>query len=103
MNFMDIFLPVTAALFIVMASFEAFHFFLGLWVSRRQQAAAEKYYKDMAEKMGVSPEDLENAMAGMQGMGGEMPMTMMGDMPPGMAAALGTTASGNDVSHGQYL
>lgn len=105
MNFMDLFVPMTAAFITASIVVEFFHFLLGLWLSKRQQARVKEYYKEVAEKMGMSPEDLmsqmENQMGGMGGMG-------MMDGPPGMMGmpmgnVMTTTSGGGEQQHGQYL
>ncbi len=105
MNFMDLFVPMTAAFIAASLVVEFLHFLLGLWLSKRQQARVKEYYKEVAEKMGMSPEDfmaqVEDQMGGMGGMG-------MMDGPPGMMGMppmgnVMTTTSGSGQEHGQYL
>ena len=104
MNFMDLFVPMTAAFITASIVVEFFHFLLGLWLSKRQQARVKEYYKEVAEKMGIDPEEfmsqMEDQMGGMGGMG-------MVDGPPGMMGNpmgnIMTTASGSGEQHGQYL
>jgi hypothetical protein len=108
MNFMDLFVPMTAAFVAASLVVEALHALLGFWLTKRHQARAKEYYKEVAEKMGMTPEDLmsqmENQMSGMGGMG------MMEGGPPGMmggpmGSVMTTTSGGGDRpnGHGQYL
>ncbi len=101
MSFMDLFVPMTAAFITSSIVVEFLHFLLGSWIARRAQARAEEYSKEMAEKLGISPEDFMSQVEGQ--MGG---MGMMGGPPGMMGGPMGnsmTTSSGGDSSHGQYL
>lgn len=101
MNFMDLFVPITAAFITASVIMEFLHFLLGLCLAKRQRARQEAYYSQMAEKLGVSTEDfmatLEQSMGG--GMGGGMPM--MFDLPAGSELTASGTAQREE--HGQYL
>ncbi len=108
MNFMELFVPMTAAFIAASLVVELLHFLLGLWLSKRQHKRMQDHYKEVAEQMGMSPEEfmskMEDQMNGMGGMGGMMngPPGMMG-MPMGNVM---TTASGSGDNHegqGQYL
>lgn len=103
MNFMDLFLPMTAAFITASVVVAVLHFLLGRWFSKRQYARAKKHYKEMAEKMGMDPEDfmsqIEDQMNGISGMG-------MAEGPPGMMGGpmgnvMTTTSGGGE--HGNYL
>jgi hypothetical protein len=104
MTFMDLYVPMFAAIISAGIVMEVLHFLLGLWLSRRHAAKAKRYYAEMAEKVGM---DLDSFMAQLEeqaeGMGGLGMMGMMGGPPPG--AAMMTTASGKgeEKAHGQYL
>jgi hypothetical protein len=106
MGFMDLFVPMTAAFVVASVIIELLHFLMGLWLTKRHHARAKEYYKEVAEKMGMSPEDFMSKMEDqMNGMGG---MGMMAG-PPGMTGMpmgnVMTTASGSghQEGQGQYL
>ncbi|KKM91750.1 hypothetical protein LCGC14_1225450 [marine sediment metagenome] len=106
MNFMDLFVPMFFAFVAASVVMALSHFLLSLWISKRHATKVKNYYKDMAEKMGMSPEDfisqMENQMNNMDGMG-------MFNGPPGMMGGpmenvMTTTSGGGEVhEHGNYL
>ena len=102
MSFMDLFLSMTAAFITASIIVEFLHFLLGMWLSKRQLERTKEHYKEMAEKMGMDPEEfmaqLEEQMGGMT-----MPE---GGLPGMMGSPMGnimTTTSGTEQEHGQYL
>ena len=99
MNFMELFIPMFVAFVAASVVMEILHTSLAYWVNRRQAAKAKEYYKEVAEKMGIDPDDFIAQVEGQ--MGG---MGMM-DSPPGMSGmhmgpVMPTTSGGG---HGQYL
>ncbi len=108
MNFMDLFVPIFFAFMAASIVMALSHFLLSLWVSKRHATKVKNYYKDMAEKMGMSPEDfisqMENQMNDMGGMGtveGPPGMMMGGPMENVMTT---TSGGGREVQeHGNYL
>lgn len=106
MNFMDLFVPMTAAFITASVIVEFLHYLLGLWLTKRHQQRAQEYYNEVAEKMGMTPEEFRskmedqmNAMGGMGMMDG--PPGMMG-MPMGNVMTT-TSGSGEHDGQGQYL
>lgn len=106
MNFMDLFVPMTAAFVAASLIVEALHTLLGIWITKRHQARAQEYYNEVAKQMGISPEEFKskmenqiNYMGGMDPMSGSPGMT---GMPMGDVT---TTASGSGEheGQGQYL
>lgn len=102
MDFINIFVPIFFGVIAASLVIEVAHFLLELWMSRRQHARVKEYYKEIANKMGISVEELMSQMGN----------GMMGGMPPGMDMMGGggpepimTTASGSSQheGQGQYL
>ncbi|KKN00862.1 hypothetical protein LCGC14_1133600 [marine sediment metagenome] len=106
MSFMDLFVPMFFAFIAASVVMALSHFLLSLWISKRHATKVKNYYKDIAEKMGMSPEDfisqMENQMNNMDGMG-------MLNGPPGMMGGpmenvMTTTSGDGEVhEHGNYL
>lgn len=92
---------MTAAFITASVVVEFLHFLLGIWLTKKHQKRAQEYYNEVAEKMGMTPEEFKSKMEDqMNAMGG---MGMM-DGPPGMMGNVMTTASGSgEQEHGQYL
>jgi hypothetical protein len=98
MNFMDLFVPMTAAFVAASIIMEILNFILHLWVQRRTLKKMNKAVEDLVAD-GADPQMAE--MMIMQMMQGGSPGEF--EMPPGMGAGMPTTASGNVHGHGQYL
>ena len=106
MGFMELFLPMTCAFVFASLVVEGLHALLGLWLTKRHHQRTQEYYNEVAEKMGMTPEEFRSKMEDqMNAMGG---MGMM-DGPPGMMGMpmgnVMTTTSGNGdhEGQGQYL
>lgn len=105
MEFKELFVPMFFAFVAASLVMEALHALLAYWVNRRHAAKVKEHYKEMAEQMGMDPDEfmaqVEEQMAGMGGMG-----MMEGGPSAMMGAPMGnvmTTTSGGGHGHGQYL
>jgi hypothetical protein len=100
MNFMDLFVPMTAAFVAASIIMEILNFLLHMWVQRRTLKKMNKAVADLVAD-GADPQMAE--MAIMQMMQGGGPGDF--ELSPGMGGSMPmpTTASGNVQAHGQYL
>ena len=105
MGFADIFWPAFWAMMASGVAFELFHLGMRLFVGWRAMKREIEVREQIAEKMGVDPEQLD-VMADMYGGGGGFPMNPQG-FPPVEMMRPAPTVSGNteedNKGHGQYL
>jgi len=98
LGFWDIYWPILAAMVSSVAIFEAFHFSISWYLSKRQL----KKYTEFQEKVESGEIEIPPELLGQMGgsaLGGHMGM-FPGMMPPTPG---NTTASGEGKSPGQYL
>jgi hypothetical protein len=100
MNFMDLFVPMTAAFVAASIIMEVLNFLLHLWVTRRSLKRVNDAVAELVAG-GADPQMAEMMVMQMMQGGGAPPGGF--EMQPGMNPEMFTTASGNVQAHGQYL
>lgn len=100
MNFIDLFVPMTAAFVTASIIMEVLNFILHLWIQRRTTKRMNDAVAELVAG-GADPQMAEAMIIQMMQGGGAVPGGF--EMQPGMGPEMFTTSSGNVQEHGQYL